>query len=85
MRIFSSRAKGTATRRSDLDLAIDTNIPLTSKEKTRLKDAFYEYTLHYKVDIVDMRNVSATFCPYIVQGGGGGGGGVLGWEKKCLI
>lgn len=78
--VFGSRAKGKAHRGSDLDLAIDANRPLTSKEKSQLENAFYESNLPYKVDIVDMQNVSDSFRPYIEKEQI-----VLDWEKKTYF
>lgn len=78
--VFGSRAKGKAHRGSDLDLAIDAHRSLTSKEKNQLGNAFYESNLPYKVDIVDMQNVSDTFRPYIMQGWI-----ALDWEHTALL
>lgn len=78
--VFGSRAKGTANHGSDLDLAIDADRLLTSKEKNQLENAFYESNLPYKVDIVDMQNVSDTFRPYIEKEQI-----VLDWERKTYF
>jgi predicted nucleotidyltransferase len=78
--VFGSRAKGAAKRGSDLDLAIDAGRPLTSKEKSHLENDFYESNLPYKVDIVDMKDVSDTFRPYIIKEQV-----VLDWEYKAYF
>ncbi len=65
--VFGSRARNKATRGSDLDLAIDAGRPLTTKEKDRLSEDFYQSDLSYKVDVVDMQTVSDSFRPYIDQ------------------
>ena len=59
--VFGSRATGKTKRSSDLDLAIDAGRPLTQNENFALGDAFDESDLPYKVDLVDMHNVSETF------------------------
>ena len=59
--VFGSRATITTKRSSDLDLAIDIGRKLTRDESIALSEAFEESSLPYKVDVVDMHNVSATF------------------------
>lgn len=58
---FGSRAKGTAKRGSDLDLAIDTGLPLPFSAKVHLAEAFEEAPLPFRVDIVDLFTVSPEF------------------------
>lgn len=59
--VFGSRATWKTKRSSDLDLAIDAGRALTRNESSALADAFDESDLPYKVDVVDMHNVSDTF------------------------
>jgi len=59
--VFGSRAKGTARKVSDLDLAIDAHRKLTLSEEIALKEAFDESDLPMKVDIVDLHSVSESF------------------------
>ena len=59
--VFGSRAKGTARRGSDLDLAIDTGRPLTRAETDALADAFHDSDLSYRVDVVDLHTVEPRF------------------------
>lgn len=59
--VFGSRAKQTAKKFSDIDLAIDLGRPLTLAESAQLADAFEESTLPYKVDIVDWQTISPDF------------------------
>jgi predicted nucleotidyltransferase len=59
--VFGSRAKGTATYRSDLDLAIDNGAPLGLPLTAQLRFAFSESRLPYFVDIVDWHEVSEEF------------------------
>lgn len=60
--VFGSRAKGTAKKYSDLDLAIDMNnacMPL--KVLTVLMNDFEESLLPYKVDIIDLNSITSDF------------------------
>jgi predicted nucleotidyltransferase len=59
--VFGSRAFGTTKRASDLDLAIDAGRPMTATETLALADAFDESNLPYRVDMVDMQTVNASF------------------------
>lgn len=59
--VFGSRARGTARRGSDLDLAIDAGRTLTINEIGMLQEEFEESDLPYKVDIVDMAAVQSSF------------------------
>ena len=59
--VFGSRATWKTKRSSDLDLAIDAGRALTRYENSALADAFDESDLPYKVDVVDMHNVTNTF------------------------
>ncbi len=59
--VFGSRAQWTTKDSSDLDLAIDAGRALTRKEESALSDAFEESDLSYRVDVVDMHNVSDSF------------------------
>ena len=65
--VFGSRAKGTNKRASDLDLAIDAGRKLTKKELSNLENAFDESDIPYKVDIVDMQNISDSFKKIIEE------------------
>ncbi len=59
--VFGSRAKHTARRGSDLDLAIDAGRSLTSDETRHLTSAFEDSDLPYTVDVVDLHSVSDSF------------------------
>lgn len=72
---FGSRARGTARATSDLDLCILGDTPLGFKLLGRLRDAFSESNLPYKVDVVDWATTGASFrkimedCKVVVQTG----------------
>ena len=59
--VFGSRATGRTKRSSDLDLAIDLGRALTRKESADLADAFDDSDLPYRVDVVDLNEVSESF------------------------
>ena len=55
--MFGSRATGGARRYSDLDLAIDAGRRLTLNETARLREAFSDSDLPYRVDLVDWHDI----------------------------
>ena len=63
---FGSRARGDNSEASDLDLAVDLGRALTLGEIAALCAAFEESTLLYKVDVVDMRQISTAFRGVVV-------------------
>ena len=89
---FGSRAKGTAKRYSDLDLAVITAQPLTLDVSAALADAFAESDLPWRVDVVDWASTSESFRRIIerdkvvVQGDGSAkaGGWAMGSELTTL-
>ena len=58
---YGSRATGRAGRFSDLDLAIDAGRPLSVDETARLREAFTESDLPFRVDLLDWQTVEAGF------------------------
>jgi predicted nucleotidyltransferase len=63
--VFGSRAKGTAQRGSDLDLAIDAGAPLPPSITAPLSDALENAPLPYTVDLVDLHTTTPTFTALI--------------------
>jgi predicted nucleotidyltransferase len=59
--VFGSRANGKARRRSDLDLAIGGDPPLTLHQRAMLTNDFDESDLPIEVDVVDLGTVSPDF------------------------
>ncbi|MBP3194043.1 MAG: nucleotidyltransferase domain-containing protein [Cardiobacteriaceae bacterium] len=59
--VFGSRAKNTASKYSDLDLALVGNKPLSLQKMADLNEAFSESDLIWKVDIIDYLNTSDEF------------------------
>ena len=58
---FGSRAKGHARRRSDLDLAIGGERPLTLRQRALLTGDFEESDLPIEVDFVDLNAITTEF------------------------
>ena len=65
---FGSRVKGTATKKSDLDLAIVSDKTLPISLLADLENAFSESDLPFKVDIVDWFAASDSFKKIIENG-----------------
>ena len=59
--IFGSRVTGRARHRSDLDLAIGGDTPLSLSLEGDLREAFSESDLPIRVDVVDLATASAIF------------------------
>ncbi|MBS0351052.1 MAG: nucleotidyltransferase domain-containing protein [Proteobacteria bacterium] len=64
---FGSRAKGTATETSDLDLVILGDEPLSSEQRSGLKYDFDESLLPFTVDIAEWASISPEFCKVITK------------------
>lgn len=64
---FGSRARGTARKFSDLDLAVMSERPLNFDLYATLKDAFSESNLPFKIDIVDWASIDEKFQDVIKQ------------------
>jgi len=65
--IFGSRAKWTAKKFSDLDMAIDAGQTLSFTKLNALNDAFIKSDFPYKVDIVDLTDVNESFKQTIMS------------------
>jgi predicted nucleotidyltransferase len=59
--VFGSRARGAARRYSDLDLALKWDRPLGLDRIGAIAEALSESDLPYRVDIVDLSTVEASF------------------------
>lgn len=66
--LFGSRAKGTQTRGSDFDLAVDAPSPRQDVE-WKIKDEIEEARGLYKVDVVYLGNVEDDFRSLIMRTG----------------
>ena len=65
--VFGSRAKNQARFNSDLDLALESATPLPVLDIHRLKEAFNDAPLPYRVDVLDIHTVPASFQAIIRQ------------------
>jgi type I restriction enzyme S subunit len=67
VRIFGSRAIGPAKPHSDLDLALIGDGKVDFGTMARLKDAFSESDLPFRVDVLDWNDISPEFQSVIAQ------------------
>lgn len=56
--IFGSRAKGTHSQWSDIDLALDSGIKLAMRDIGEITNLLQASSIPYKIDVVDIHNVS---------------------------
>jgi len=59
--VFGSRAKLTAKRCSDLDLALESKNIILHSDIFAIKDDFENSLLPYKVDVIDLDSISDEF------------------------
>jgi predicted nucleotidyltransferase len=67
-RVFGSRFKGTATVRSDLDLALVGKGKLGFSKLGDIRYAFQESDLPFRVDVLDLNAVSDNFRAIVERG-----------------
>ena len=92
MRAFGSRVSWTARETSDLDLVLMTTEPLDAMCMAKLREAFTQSNLPYRVDLVDWASTSERFRKLIerdyvvVQRGNGTKGAVTSseWREVTL-
>lgn len=58
---FGSRTNGKARRRSDLDLAVGGDEPLSLRTRSQLAEDFDQSDLPYRVDVVDLADITPEF------------------------
>ncbi len=59
--IYGSRARGTNSETSDIDLALDSGKKLDRYAVSELKDVLLALNQPYDIDIVDLNNISKEF------------------------
>ena len=59
--VYGSRVKGETRPASDLDLAIDAGEKLSLESLAKIVDAFGEAPLPFKVDVLDLHDISSNF------------------------
>ncbi len=67
VRAFGSRVKWTAKDYSDLDLAVVGSKSLSIRQERRLKAAFEESNLPFRVDVLDWQSISEGFKKVIIE------------------
>jgi type I restriction enzyme S subunit len=65
---FGSRARHTAKKFSDLDLAVIGETPLGLALQAAMNEAFQESALPFKVDLVDWASITPAFRQVIERG-----------------
>lgn len=68
VRVYGSRIKGTAAVSSDLDLVLVGPKKLHWKPLTKLRAAFEESNLPFRVDVLDWHAISTAFQQEIEEG-----------------
>lgn len=58
--VFGSRVKGVSKQYSDIDIAIESK-ELTPQIKSHLEFIFEDSTIPYKIDIIDLNNITEKF------------------------
>lgn len=59
--LYGSRARGTATKTSDIDVGIVPNQPLPPDLLSEVREALEESTILYPVEVVDLSRADARF------------------------
>ncbi len=65
--LFGSRARGTARRTSDIDIAVDGPIPIGLLSHVR--EALEESNVPVRVDVIDLRDADAGFRARVLEEG----------------
>lgn len=67
--LYGSRARGTARRASDIDIAVDPRVPLPIGALPRFREALEESTIPVRVDVVDLGEVGPAFRARVLEEG----------------
>jgi len=67
--LFGSRARGTHTDRSDVDIAIDLGRKMEFEEIAKARGVLEGLNFPQKLDVVDMQRVSASMKEFILKDG----------------
>ncbi|MEI8128151.1 MAG: nucleotidyltransferase domain-containing protein [bacterium] len=59
--VFGSRARGNAKKYSDLDIALQAESKIEVNKMSKIEIELEETTIPYKVDVIDLNNISDTF------------------------
>jgi len=67
--LFGSRARGTHSDRSDIDLAIDEGKAIRPRRIGEANNMFAESNIPYSIDVVDMHSISEKMKELILKEG----------------
>lgn len=67
--LFGSRARGTAQKFSDIDIALDEGIRIDLARLGEARAMFAESSLHYSMDLVDMQGLDKAMIEQIHKDG----------------
>jgi uncharacterized protein len=67
--LFGSRATGRARRASDIDVAVWPLTELPEGTLAAIREALFEFTIPYTVDLVDLRDADAAFRARVLAEG----------------
>ena len=67
--LFGSCARGDALRSSDIDVAVDAAVALPIGLLSRISEELEESTIPYEVEVVDLREVSASMRARVLKEG----------------
>jgi predicted nucleotidyltransferase len=65
--LFGSRASGTADERSDFDIGVEADRPLSARDLADVREAFDAAPLLAHVDVVDFSRVDETFRAHALR------------------
>lgn len=67
--LFGSRARGTHSDRSDIDIAIDEGKPIEPRRIGEANNMFAESNIIYNIDVVDLHSISESMKEFIFKEG----------------
>ena len=67
--LFGSWARGTPSESSDIDLAVDSEVPLPTGILSMLRERLEESIIPWRVEVVDLRNAASSFRERVLREG----------------
>lgn len=67
--LFGSWAKGTSSEYSDIDLAVDSKMPLPVEALSTLRERLEDSRIPWRVEVVDLRTASSFFRERVLREG----------------
>lgn len=65
--LFGSRARGSYTKHSDIDIALDAGKPLSTLDVDEVKSMLNESNILYLIDVLDFHSVNAAMQESIMK------------------